>query len=61
MQLNDPPKMVHRSTERGGRIILKPLNAKYSQIEIEKGDADLYILGKVIARVPKIEKVDGIF
>lgn len=47
--------------ERGDRIILKPLNAKYSQIEIEKGDADLYILGKVIARVPKIERVDSIF
>ena len=44
-----------------GKVILKPLNAKYSQIEIENGDTDLYIIGKVIARVPKIEKVDGIF
>lgn len=45
----------------GNKVILKPLNAKYSPIEIEAGDTDLHIIGKVIARVPKIEKVEGIF
>lgn len=43
MRLNDPPEMVPCST--------KPFNAKYSQIEIEAGDAELYILGKVIGRI----------
>ena len=47
--------------EHQSMVVLKPLNAKYSPIEIEKGDTDLYIIGKVIARVPQIEKVDGIF
>lgn len=46
---------------QGNKIVLKPLNPKYSQIEIEHGDTDLYIIGKVIARVPKIEKVESIY
>ncbi|WP_288333405.1 helix-turn-helix domain-containing protein [Cloacibacillus porcorum] len=41
------------------QIILKPRNPMYPHIEIPCGDSRFIIIGKVIAKIPKIEKDRG--
>lgn len=40
-------------------ITLKPMNAKYPEIHVDKEDERLYIAGKVIAEVPPLKMVGG--
>lgn len=44
-----------------GQITLKPLNKKYPEISIDSEDPRLFIVGKVIAKVPPLEIVHGIW
>ena len=43
------------------KITLHPTNPEYEDIVIKHGDERLCVLGKVIAKVPKIEKLTGLW
>ena len=45
----------------GEKIILRPTNPKYKDIVTERGDERLCVLGKVIAEVPGIRKLTGLW
>lgn len=48
-------------TESKDHVTLKPLNKKYPEISIDNEDTRLFIVGKVIAKVPPIEIVHGMW
>ena len=43
------------------KITLKPMNPIVPELNIDFGDKRLYFVGKVIARVPRLEKESGFF
>ena len=45
----------------GAKIILRPTNGKYSDIETARGDERLCLLGKVLGVTPAYRKVPGLW